>query len=1139
MGIRFIYGRAGSGKSSFCLNQIKKKLESEEDKKLIYIVPEQYTFQRETMLLKKVSERGLLRTEVLSFKRMAHKVFDECGGRVHNIMKDSGRSMLIYKILQEENEDFKYFNRIYKEKGFTDIISKTLTEFKKYNITDELINNNLGEIKDEELKKKLEDLSLILKKFNDNISENTIDADDELTFLAEKLNNCSLYSNAEVWIDEFTTFTPQQMEVIRALAKKCKVINITLCMDEVGNSKSEITDVFNPIKSTEKKILEMMKENNISYLKPINLNEERSIRFKNSNELNHLERYFYTYPFKEYPYKTNDIRLYKANNSYDEVEEVAKEILRLVREENYRFKDISVVCRDIESYEKITKVIFNDYEIPYFMDKKIDVLSNPLVVLILSAFEVYLRNWSYEGVFKYLKSGLTGISMNEIDILENYVLANGIKSFKWTQEIEISEEEEELSPKRIMLKVREPLLQFHSSIKGRKNVKDVCKAIYDFLLNLDVFSRLEERIEMFEKYKMQEKVMEYEQIPSIVVEILDQMVDVLGEEKLDVAEIYKVLNAGFENKEIGVIPVALDQVNIGDIARIKGREVKALFIVGVNDGVLPAINKDEGILSDLDREELKEVGLEIASTNKTKVFEEQFIVYTALTLASEYLMISYPMADFEGKSLRASIIVPRIKRIFPKLIQESDIVNERRKQDKLFKITAPSPTFNEFILAMRKNYDNEDVEDYWKSVYCWYKDKEEFKNKSGNILEGLNYSNTNNTISKKKIKELYSNDYGKLMFSVSRLEKYAECPFAYFVQYGLKAKDRKIYEFSAPDLGSFMHDILDRFTKKVKAEQIQWSELNLERCKNIVGNLVNEKLKEDDNSILKSSKKYKYFTERFKRIITKSVSIIAEQMRRGEFEIFSNEYVFGNMGNGAPIKLKLPSGEEVFLTGRVDRIDTLNLDDKTYIRVVDYKSGAKKFDLNELYYGIQIQLLVYLDAILRNSEYILKKQAVPGAILYFKIDDPIIRSNTELKDEEIQEEVLKKLKMDGLLLKDAKIVRSMDREMTTYSLVIPAAFKKDGDFSSNSAVVTEEQFNILREYVNDKMIELCEDMLSGKIKIEPCKNDKTAYCQYCDYSSICQFDTSIKDNKYKIIAKKDEEVIWNHMKKFIEGGDDK
>ena len=465
MGIRFVYGRAGSGKSGFCLNQIKKKLETDSNRKLIYIVPEQYTFQRETMLLKKVSEKGLLRIEVLSFKRMAHKVFEECGGRVHNIMKDSGRSMLIYKILQEENEGFQYFNRIYKEKGFTDIISKTLTEFKKYNITNELIDNKIDEIKDEELKKKLEDLSIILKKFNNNINENTIDADDELTLLAEKLKNCDLYSDAEVWIDEFTTFTPQQMMVIKELSKKCKTVNITLCMDEVGNSKSEVTDVFNPIKSTEKKILEMMQENNISYLKPINLNEEKSIRFKNSNELNHLERYFYTYPFKEYPYKPKDIRLYKANNSYDEVEEVAKEILRLIREENYRYKDISVVCREIESYEKIIKVIFNDYEIPYFMDKKIDILSNPLVMLILSAFEVYLRNWSYEGVFKYLKSGLTGISMNEIDILENYVLANGIKSFKWTGEIELDEEEEELSPKRIMLKVREPLLKFHASIK--------------------------------------------------------------------------------------------------------------------------------------------------------------------------------------------------------------------------------------------------------------------------------------------------------------------------------------------------------------------------------------------------------------------------------------------------------------------------------------------------------------------------------------------------------------------------------------------------------------------------------------------------------------------------------------------------
>ena len=367
------------------------------------------------------------------------------------------------------------------------------------------------------------------------------------------------------------------------------------------------------------------------------------------------------------------------------------------------------------------------------------------------------------------------------------------------------------------------------------------------------------------------------------------------------------------------------------------------------------------------------------------------------------------------------------------------------------------------------------------------------------------------------------------------MEKYAQCPFSYFIQYGLKAKDRKIYEFSAPDLGSFMHEILDEFTNKIRKEKLQWSELNIDKCRMIVGELIKEKLVNDENSILNSSKKYKYFTDRFKRVITKSVSIISEQMRKGQFEIFSNEFAFGPYADGAPIKLKLPDGQDVYLTGRIDRIDKLDMNGNTYIRVIDYKSGAKKFDLNELYYGLQIQLLVYLDAILRNSKYILKTQAMPGAILYFKIDDPIIKSKKEVEEAEVTKQVLEKLKMNGLLLKDAELVRAMDNDMETYSLIIPATFKKDGDFSSNSSVITEEQFDILREYVNDKMIELCEDMLSGRIRIEPCKNNTMSYCEYCDYSSICQFDTSIKDNKYKLIFKKDENELWDKMTKKIGG----
>lgn len=1138
MGIRFIYGRAGSGKSTYCLNSIKDRVNDNNGNRLIYLVPEQYTFQRETMLLKDVGEEGLLRAQVLSFKTMAQRVFEECGGRVHDRMRDSGKSMLIHKILQESEEDLQYFNRISKEQGFTDIISDTITEFKKYNVTPSVLREGITKVDDEELQSKLTDLANIFEKFDLSISENLVDTDDELTYLANKLSNCGLYDDAEIWIDEFTTFTPQQMEVIKVLAKRCKGVNIALCMDEVSSGDgSEVTDIFNSLKTTELRILNMMRNEHIGYEKPVNLNNNKNNRFKYNDELKHLEKYFFTYPFKGYKQDVNTIRLYKANNSYDEVENVAKEILSFVRDKGYRFRDISVVCRNIDDYEKVATVIFNEYDIPFFLDKKIDILSNPLIVLILSSIEVMIRNWSYESVFKYLKSGLVNIDRHEIDILENYVLANGIKGFKWTNELSMSEEDnDEIDPIKVMIKVREPLIKLHSKIRGNKSVKAICTAIYEFLVELNCFNRIEEWISEFDKYGMQGKVMEYQQVSEIVIDILDQAVDVIGNDLITINEFYKILNAGFQNKEIGIIPIALDQVNIGDIARIKGRNVKVLFIVGVNDGILPAANKDEGILSDRDRDLLKENGIELSSSTRAKVFEEQYMVYTALTLASDYLMISYPMADFEGKSLRSSIVIPRLKRIFPKLIEESDLFNLKEKADKYSKVTAPIPTFNELILALRRNYENEEVEAYWKDVYCWYKDKEEFYNKSGNILEGLKYSNDSEVVDREKLKKLYSIKDGRLLFSVSRLENYAECPFSYFIKYGLKARDRKVYEFSAPDLGSFMHEILDEFTNKVKRERISWSELNSERCRSIVSDLIERKLIEDSNSILNSSKKYKYFTNRFKRVIAKSVSVLAEQMRKGQFEIFSNEFQFGNLKDGAPIKLELPSGEEVYLTGRIDRIDSLDLHGNTYIRVIDYKSGSKKFDLNELYYGLQIQLLVYLDAILKNSQYILHTQAMPGAILYFKIDDPIIKSKSELQDEEIRKQVLDKLKMNGLLLKDAELVKAMDNDMETYSLVIPATFKKDGDFSSNSSVITEEQFNILREYVNFKMIELCEDMLSGKIRIEPCKNQRTAYCDYCDYSAICQFDTSIKDNKYKLVLKKDDKEIWNDMIEKVKGG---
>lgn len=1150
MSIRFIYGRAGIGKSTWCINSIAENIKKDDENKLILIVPEQYTFNTENRILKSIGEPALLRTQVLSFKKMAHEVFEECGGRVKEIIKESGRNMLIHKVLNEKIESLEYFRKISREQGFYEIVSDVISEFKKYNVEVDSLRNIEESIQESDLYNKIRELSIIYEAFNEEMNEGYIDGDDELTFLGKKLLENDIYTNSEVWIDEFSTFTPQQLEIIRLLARRCKRVNITLCMDNRDNSNGnqDITDVFNTIKNTENKILKIMKENNISYDKPINLNminvNEGYNRFKNSPELEHIEKYFFTYPFNSFNGKCENVKLYKANNIYDEIERVAKSITALIRSGKYRYKDISVVCRNIDDYEKITSVIFKDYEIPYFLDKKLELLNNPLIILITSAFEILFKDWSYESVFKYLKTGLTGIENNYIDVLENFVLEYGVKGYKWTVKEIISESwfnnNEELSEEKIFIseimdEVRRPLLVFHNKIKGKHKVSHICKAIYEFLIDIHAFERINEWIEKFDEIGLEDKVKEYSQVEESVIDILDQAVDVMGDKDLDSYDFFKILNSGFNNEEIGVIPVALDQVNIGDVARIKGRDVKALYIVGVNDGILPASKKEEGILSDNDRNILSDIGIELASNTRNKVFEEQFLLYTVLTISSDCLMISYPMADFEGKSLRPSIVISRIKKILPQLVEESDLYDLSSYKDKLNKVISPIPTFNELILAMRKNCDEESVEEYWREVYKWYKDSPEYENKVKNIFKGLDYSNLKNHVNKNNLRELYANEDGKLMFSVSRLEKYAECPFSYFVQYGLKAKNRKIYEFTPPDLGSFVHDILDLFTNRVKKEGILWSELNNERCKEIVSNLIDIRLSEQTNSILNSSKRFKYLSQRFKRVISKSVTVMAEQIGKGEFEVFKTEFDFGNYKTGEAVMLNLQDDEKVYLQGRIDRIDTLDLDGQTYIRIIDYKTGAKKFDLNELYYGLQMQLLVYLDAIIKNSKYILEKQVVPGAVLYFKVDDPIIKSKKEMTTEEVETEVLEELKLKGLVLKDAKVVKAMDRDIEGYSLVIPAAFKKDGDFKSTSDVVTEEEFTLLREYVNRKMISLCEDMLCGDIKIEPTKQANRSYCEYCDFSSICQFDTSIKDNKYKIVGKKSRTEIWDNIRSDVKG----
>lgn len=1099
------------------------------------LVPEQFSFQSEKNLLDTVGDRGLLKASVLSFKRMADKVSDEVGGATNKYINDSGKSILLYKIIEENKDKLKVFKKISGKQGILSNISDTIREFKKYDITIDILKDSMDRIENTSLKNKLQDIIIIFSEFQNRLAETYMDEEDTLSVLAEKLDKSKMFDNAEVWVDEFSSFTPQEYRILEKIMNKAYKINFTLCMD--------LTDLFYQTKITEQKLLEIASRSNISYEKPIVLNSSPCYKFRNKKDFSHMEHYLSSYPYKVYKDRTENIKIFKALNKYTEVENTAADIIRICRDKGFRFRDIAVVSGSLDEYENVVKAVFGEYNIPYFMDKKREIYNNPIVVLIISAVEILVKNWSYEAVFRYLKTGLLDFENEDIDILENYVLENGIKGSKWLTgepwkfktSYSINENRDEAFENELIDRinsirdrVREPILKLSKAIKGKKNGKDKCRGLYDFLCEIKLPEKVEEIIQKFKDESRLDRANEYSRIWDIIIDILDQIVDTIGDDTFGLNTFSQVLTSGFREYEIGVIPPSLDQVLVGKVTRLKSHNVKALYIIGVNDGIFPAAILSQGILTDGDRDELKERGVELAENSRVRAFEEQFLTYTTLTIMNSYLRLSYKMADDDGKTKRPSIIISRIKKLFPKVIEESDVIDRSliSKNEEMEQVSVPGATFNKLIENMNYNSNENDINPLWMDVYGWYRKNEDWNKRLNTVLKGFYYTNETEILDTTKVRNLY----GKHMnMSVSKLEKFVQCPFAYFVQYGLRARERKIYNLTAPDLGSFMHSILEVFSTKLRESNLTWRDIDRDWCRKNVSDIIKNTLQDRPNSVLNSSKRYLHIASRVNRVLTRAVWLITEHMKRSEFDPAGYELSFGKSGDFPPISVKLHSGEEISLSGRVDRIDIMQKDESTYLRVIDYKSGVKQFDISDVYYGIQIQLLVYLDVILQELEKRMNKQAIPGGILYFKLDDPIIDGKENITYDEIEKRINKSLKMNGLLLNNVDIIRDMDSEIEGSSDIIPAAVKKDGELSKNSSVATMEQFNMLRKYVRVTMAELCEKILEGNIDISPYKQENKKGCDFCIYSSICEFDTSVNGNGYNLLKKKSADDIWKEI----------
>jgi len=1145
MSLKIVYGRAGSGKTSYCLNELKNRIESCGNGNIIFVVPEQYSFQAEKDLIKVLNTSGIIKTEVLSFQRMAYRIFNKLGGITYPHIHPAGKSMIIYRILDKLKDRINIFSKSCDKEGFIDKISVLISEFKRYNVESERLLSAREKISENALNEKLYELGIIFEEFNKTLTERYRDIDDDLTLAARKLSENPMYFGTEIWVDGFISFTPQEYKMLEALLKQAKKVTLTLCIDELdAESFADKYDVLRESKRAYKKLIEICRENNIEVEPPVCLNKEPLPRFKNSRELAHLEKNFSSYPYETWDEKTTDITLFSALNIFSEVEETARDIVRLLRDEKLRYRDIAVLTGNLGGYEKIIDAVFSEYEIPFFIDRKVDINNHPLTRMILSMFDVFIDNWSYEAVFSYLKTGLTNVEMHDIDKLENYVLACGIRGSIWTREWDMSpdfipdekntEAQTEMLDRinRIREEVVKPLLEFRNKTKGKRTAREFCTAIYDFLVGLDVPDKIEQSIRKFNDKGDLSLANEYSQVWNTVMDLLNQTVEAMGDETFGLERFSKIFKTGLGEYKIGLIPLSLDQVLVGSIDRSKWHKVKALYLIGVNDGIFPAPGIEEGILSDQERNTLRNIGIELAEDTRTQAFNEQYLIYRSMTIAEKYLRISWPIADNDGRALRPSMIISRIRNIFPEISEKSDIVPTNNIEDHLKLIAGKKPAFKNLVIAMRKSEDGSKISPVWSEVYKWFLNDSEYKHYCEKAEEALKYKNLAEQINQEKIRTLYGDP---LITSVSRLEKYTACPFSFFVQYGLGAKERKVYKLTPPDIGTFMHAVIERFSLMVAKEGISWREFDRDWCYDKVSEIVDEMLDKMKSSSIFSSARYKTLTHRLKRVVARAVWVIAQHIRMSSFEPIEYEAGFGDNESYPPIVFKLDSGQEVKLTGRIDRIDAFEDEEGTYLRIIDYKSGSKDFRLSDVYYGLQLQLITYMNAIWEKGNKVTDNNVLPGGVLYFKIDDPIIKGDRRATEEEIEKAIMKQLKMKGLILADVKLVKAMDNNIAGASQIIPATLNKGDVLGKNTSGATLKQFELLREYIKKLLKDLCEEMMNGAVDIRPYKKKTMTACEYCSFLPICQFDPVLKDNSYKLLFDKDKDEVWTEIKSTLNG----
>lgn len=1143
MSLRFYFGPSGSGKSHRIYEEIMQRAAQEPGRNFLIIVPDQFTMQTQKDLVMRSDRGGILNIDVLSFGRLSHRILEEVGTKEMPVLDDTGKSLVLQKIAADLKEQLPAMGSLLHKQGYIHEVKSAISEFMQYGISTQDMDKLIASAeKRGALAMKLRDLKTLYRGFQDYIRDHFITTEETLDVLRRSLVKSKILQGSVVVFDGFTGFTPIQNRLIQELMRVCEetIVTVTIGAKEDPYQMDGEQKLFHLSKKTVADLVKLAAEAEVTRGEDVFVKDGPN-RFTEAPALCYLEQNLFRYQYEPYMEKQREIRLFEALSPREEVHQTALYIRKLIREEGLTYRDIAVVIGDLEGYASYVETEFGQLEIPCFLDRTRGIVLNPMIEYIKSALQLYIRDFSYDTVFHFLRSGMADISREEIDELENYVIRTGARGYRTysrlftrrTEEMQQGSGQEDTErAEETLERLNRIRQQFADTVEilhmaPRAKAGEYVEHLYDFLEQNQVQQKLLNYQQQFEQEGDLAKAREYAQIYRLVMDLLDQIYELLGEEEISLQEFADILEAGFGEITVGTIPQNVDRIVVGDMERTRLKQVKVLFFLGVNDGNIPKNASKGGIISDMDREFLIESGTEMAPSPRQQMYIQRLYLYLNMTKPSQRLYLSYAKVNSDGKGIRPSYLIDTVRKLFPQLAVEYPQNRSRIEQ-----IEGRQEGARYLAEELREYADGTLREEERQDFYLMYRAYEADPEGRDRLTAAAFRRYKESGLSRIVARALYGR---QLENSVSRLETYASCACRHFLQYGLSLQEREEFGFEVSDMGNVYHAVLENFAGKLAESGRTWWDFDENFATQAIKEAVEGYAATYGETVLYSSARNEYAITRMSRILTRTVLTLQQHLKQGSFQPDDYELSFRFAENLDSIHVDLSEEEKMHLQGRIDRIDVSEDAEHVYVKVIDYKSGNKKFDLAALYYGLQLQLVVYMNAAMElESRKHPDKEIVPAALLYYHIDDPTIETPVELTQEQINEEILAKLRMNGVVNSDPAVVERLDRFLQDKSKVIPVEKKKDGSFSARSGVLSREEMQLVSSYVDTKIREIGREILDGKIAANPYEKGNEEACTYCAYKKVCGFDGSIPGYEKRQLEDLDKQTLMQRMQETVE-----